>query len=322
MLNLTENEIMASWPADESVRVSVCCVTYKQEQYISQAIDSFLMQKTTFPFEIIIGEDCSDDNTLAILKVYQSRYPTLIKIITAENNVGMNKNFMRTFDSANGEFIAVCEGDDYWTDELKLQKQMEVMLKYPMCNICITKALSLHPDLTTESFCDLGDEVKIFPFTESILGPRKDFYPTASFFIRKNTLDLPSWILTAPVVDYYIHLFSSYPNGFVYLPIESTIYRRFSVGSLSSFMDNDKFIKLRLSSYTYGEKLLEIFGGGDNRNAIIKKQIEYMFSLCIVYLKMNNYKESIKCILRASSLNFVLTVKHILKVCGGKLRKV
>lgn len=321
MFHLTEAEIMASWQVDEPIRVSVCCITYKQEQYIAQAIDSFLMQKTTFPFEIIIGEDCSGDSTLDILSIYKTRYPHLIKIITADINMGMNKNFIRTFNAASGEFIAVCEGDDYWIDELKLQKQTEIMLEHPMCNMCITKALSLYPDLTTESFCDLGDRIKFFSFTESILGAKKDFYPTASFFIRKDALDLPNWILTTPVVDYYLHLFGSYPNGFVYLPIESTVYRRFSIGGLTSSMDNNKFITLRLSSYNYGKKLLEIFGGKSSyKNAIIQKQIEYMLSLCTVYLKVNNYKEAIRCLLKGFSLNFTFAIKHIFNICDGKFR--
>lgn len=133
MFHLTEAEIVANWPVDEPIRVSVCCITYKQERYIAQAIDSFLMQKTTFPFEIVIGEDCGGDGTLSILYEYQQRYPNLIKIITSEQNVGANANLLRVFNAARGDYIAVCEGDDYWIYENKLEEHFEFLEKNKDC---------------------------------------------------------------------------------------------------------------------------------------------------------------------------------------------
>ncbi|MFM5686600.1 glycosyltransferase family 2 protein [Aeromonas caviae] len=133
MFTLTESEIMAHWLDNNPVRVSICCITYNQEQYIAQAIDSFLMQKTTFPFEIIIGEDCGSDGTLAILAEYQTRYPNLIKVITAENNVGANANLLRVFNAAQGDYISVCEGDDYWCDEYKLEEHFKYLESNDNC---------------------------------------------------------------------------------------------------------------------------------------------------------------------------------------------
>jgi glycosyltransferase involved in cell wall biosynthesis len=89
-----------------------------------------LMQKTTFPFELVIGEDCSTDSTREIVLDYAKNYPDVIRIITSETNIGVNANERRTGLACQGEFTAICEGDDYWIDPLKLQKQYDAILKY------------------------------------------------------------------------------------------------------------------------------------------------------------------------------------------------
>ena len=105
--------------------LSIASITYNHEQFIAQAIESWLMQKTSFEIEIIIGEDCSTDNTRAIIEKYRKLHPDLIKLIISESNVGMMPNFIRTLAACRGKYIALCEGDDYWTDPYKLQKQVD-----------------------------------------------------------------------------------------------------------------------------------------------------------------------------------------------------
>lgn len=111
--------------------VSITCITYNHERFISEAIESFLMQDTTFPVEIIIGEDCSTDDTREIVKQYCRRYPEFIRMVTADVNVGARLNGIRTRQLATGKYIALCEGDDYWTDPLKLQKQVDFLETHP-----------------------------------------------------------------------------------------------------------------------------------------------------------------------------------------------
>ena len=107
--------------------VSVKMITYNHEPYIAQAIEGVLMQKTDFPIELIIGEDCSTDSTREIVLDYQKKYPDIIRVVTSEYNVGMIKNGLRTTKSCRGKYIAFCEGDDYWTDPYKLQKQVDFL---------------------------------------------------------------------------------------------------------------------------------------------------------------------------------------------------
>ncbi len=116
--------------------VSISCITYNHAPYIRQCLDGFLMQKTTFPFEILIHDDASTDGTASIIREYEEKYPEIVKpIYQKENQYSRGVSISATFNwsRAQGEYIALCEGDDYWTDPLKLQKQvdfLEINLEY------------------------------------------------------------------------------------------------------------------------------------------------------------------------------------------------
>lgn len=109
--------------------VSVGIITYNQAPYIRQAVDGILMQKTDFGMELVIGEDFSTDNTRAICTEYSEKYPHLIKLLPSRANIGAMSNFIRTLEACTGRYIAFCEGDDYWTDSYKLQKQVDFLEK-------------------------------------------------------------------------------------------------------------------------------------------------------------------------------------------------
>ena len=129
--------------------VSVLIMTYNQEKFIQQAIDSALAQKTDFEYEILIGDDCSTDRTGEICAEYQRQYPEKIRFITADRNVNkLGGNGTRLRHLARGEFLAPLEGDDYWTDTEKLQKQIEVFRRYPEVTLCLSGRETLHRDGT------------------------------------------------------------------------------------------------------------------------------------------------------------------------------
>ena len=115
--------------------VSVKMITYNHAPYIAQAIEGVLQQKTNFPFELVIGEDCSTDGTREIVLEYQKKYPDIIRVITSDKNVGMNRNSYRTMKACRGKYIAFCEGDDYWHHPDKLQKQVDYMESHPECGL-------------------------------------------------------------------------------------------------------------------------------------------------------------------------------------------
>ncbi len=124
--------------------VSICCITYNHESYIRDAIEGFLMQKTTFPFEIIIHDDASTDDTAKIIQEYANQYPELfVTILQKENqwSKGIRPSPTYVWPRARGKYIALCEGDDYWTDPYKLQKQVDFMKENPDCSLCFHNVL-------------------------------------------------------------------------------------------------------------------------------------------------------------------------------------
>lgn len=123
----------------DEVKVSICCVTYNHAQYIRQCLDGFLMQKTDFPIEILIHDDASTDGTQDIIREYEKKYPELIKpIYQSENQYSKGVKISMTYNwpRAKGKYIATCEGDDYWTDPDKLQKQVDFMESHPDYVMC------------------------------------------------------------------------------------------------------------------------------------------------------------------------------------------
>jgi glycosyltransferase involved in cell wall biosynthesis len=123
--------------------LSIVCVTYNHEKYISDAIESFLMQQTSFPYEIIIHDDASTDGTADIIKKYEKKHPTRIRTIyQSKNQYSQGINLVEPlFKMARGKYIALCEGDDYWIDPQKLQKQVDFMTAHPECSISCHKVL-------------------------------------------------------------------------------------------------------------------------------------------------------------------------------------
>ena len=110
--------------------VSICCLTYNHEKYIKEALDSFLAQKTNFQFEIVIHDDVSTDQTTNIIKEYQKKFANIQILLPKENKDSKGeKIYPSLFKEAKGKYIALCDGDDYWIDPLKLQKQFDFMEK-------------------------------------------------------------------------------------------------------------------------------------------------------------------------------------------------
>src|SRR3972149_8846841 len=125
--------------SDSKPLVSVCCITYNHEAYIRNSIEGFLMQITTFPIEIIIHDDASIDNTSDIIREYEIKYPEIIKAIYQTENQwskGIKPSPTYVWPRARGKYIALCEGDDYWTDPHKLQKQVDFMENHQEYSLC------------------------------------------------------------------------------------------------------------------------------------------------------------------------------------------
>lgn len=218
------------------VLVSVNCITYNHEDYIAQAIEGFLNQKTNFEFEILIGEDCSTDQTLKIVEEYRALNPHKIRLITSDRNVGAMNNSYRLLEASKGKYIALCEGDDYWTDPYKLQKQVDYMEGNPDCTFCFHNGTVINAKTDQQ-------EREVIPWMGS---NRKYYYgknhsydagklallgyiPTASFLFPKELLrNLPDWCATSVVGDNVIKLITT-SHGYAYYIDEVMCAYRFGV---------------------------------------------------------------------------------------------
>ena len=129
--------------------LSVVMTTYNHERYIASAIESVLRQQTDFRVEIVVGEDCSTDRTLNIVRDYERMYPECIRIVTSESNVGWRENYRRTIAAAQGRYIALLDGDDYFTHRKKLQMQVDLLEANPDVGMCYTRSERVDEDGAT-----------------------------------------------------------------------------------------------------------------------------------------------------------------------------
>jgi glycosyltransferase involved in cell wall biosynthesis len=164
-------------------------ITYNHEDYIAQAIEGVMMQQTTFPIELIIGEDCSTDNTHKICIEYQEKYPDKIRLLLPVSNLGMMKNFITTLNACKGKYIALCEGDDYWIDPLKLQKQVDFLEQnddYGMVSTLRKNFNQINSKMATPGL-KFNEPFKTYTF-EDVITKSDIEIPTLTTLIRRNIL--------------------------------------------------------------------------------------------------------------------------------------
>jgi len=201
--------------------VSICMITYNHEAYIKQAIESVLMQKCDFPIELVIGEDCSTDNTFMICQEL-AQNNSQIKLLPSIANLGMMTNFIRTLEVSSGKYIAILEGDDYWTDPLKLQKQVNFMDVNPDFAICFHPVKIWHDGKLKRDFIT----PKVNDVTTLKDLAKGNFMHTPSALFRNNLFDqLPPEFSQSPVGDYFLHMLNARHGKIKKLPDVMAVYR-------------------------------------------------------------------------------------------------
>ena len=219
--------------------VSFLCATYNQRDYIGKCIEGFLAQKVNFPIEIIIHDDASTDGTAEIVRKYAQKYPDIIKpILQTENQyskkAGVWKNFI--YPKAQGKYFADCEGDDYWTDPNKIQKQVEFLESHPEYSACAhrCKNFNCQNNVFTESFPSIEKE-KDFSLDEIIIGGGGLLGTNTIVYTRAFLDDLNEDYWKASPVGDFPQMLSLAKRGKIhYFPDEMSVYRLFVKGSWSS----------------------------------------------------------------------------------------
>ena len=244
----TQQEIMANW-ADEGPLVSIICITYNHERYIEDAIRGFLVQETNFPFEIIIHDDASTDSTRSIIEAYARLYPALIiPVFQSKNQYSQGVRVMlHAAGYAAGQYIALCEGDDFWISPGKLQTQVDALRRY-------------HPAIKVANgkpehhlFCKRAEGIKLISASE-IIRCGGSFMPTGSMLIRRSFFDRVNQHHTSfykrHLTGYFYQIFCSLRGGALYIDRPMSVYRYVSSGSWTERMVNEQaFYKQWLTNY-------------------------------------------------------------------------
>ncbi|UGV31816.1 glycosyltransferase [Halopseudomonas aestusnigri] len=247
----SQDEIMSNWHGHSvAPLVSVLCATYNHRPYIEDAIKGFLLQKTSFPFEIVIHDDCSSDGTLEVLLDFKNRYPCIIRIIAqTENQYSRGYRPIPTASSfALGKYLAICEGDDFWIDSLKLECQKNQLEANPDVSMCFHNAYRLNARVGTVDLFNKLDFPKTIRPRDIVL--KGWFSPTASFFLRKSVMDNVSRSLSDGANgDMLILLESSLAGSVVYDSDVRSVYRYLSSGSMSVTSSYRELVDKKVSFY-------------------------------------------------------------------------
>ena len=207
------------------MKVSVCMITYNQEKFIAQAIESVMMQQTNFRHELVIGEDCSTDKTREICIEYQEKYPDKIRLLLHEKNLGMMQNFFQTFQACQGQYVALLEGDDYWIAPHKLQKQTDFLDTHPDYATCFTRTLAFAEDNGRKPYYIPAPKYQKHTLTlEDLL--RCNSIATCSVMFRNQlSRSLPDWFFSLQMGDWPLHIMNAQHGKIGYIDELMAAYR-------------------------------------------------------------------------------------------------
>ena len=245
---------------DNAPLVSVVCITYNHGEYLRDALDGFLSQETDFPFEIIVHDDCSTDGTTDILREYAEKYPELIVPLYEEQNCysrGIRVIHPMMTDVAKGKYIAICEGDDFWCDPKKLQRQIEYLEQHEDCSLVLHNGYGLDIQSGKKTPIDPYEKSGIIS-THDAICEKKNLPPTASMvFRRQHILEMPEFFLNAGVGDRPRRMYLALRGHIYYMHEKMCVYRMNVAGSFSQRVKNEAVRKECL------DKMLAFFDNYD-----------------------------------------------------------
>ena len=297
--------------------LSVCLITYNHAKYIKEAIDGVLMQKVNFSWELIIADDFSTDGTREIILEYKKKYPDFIKLILQEKNVGPTQNWIDLITSPTSKYIAYFEGDDYWTDPHKLQKQVDFLERNPDFAICFHNMQIIYEDNPHLNRISNINQQEITTIVNLACG---NYIHTASCIFRKNFPEIPDWFYRCPIGDYPLHLLNAQWGKIKFIDEVMGVYRVHKGG-----IWENKSLSYRLEKWV---DMLDIIRNKFNNdiNKILNNNLHKAnFHLAECYLKNDDYE---KCKfylmkMRRNNLHFryrlkieILHLKYFIKTKG------
>ena len=308
-----------AWPKGTKPLVSICCITYNHQRFIAQAIEGFLMQETTFPVEILINDDASTDDTASIVRDYQARFPGLIRsFIWVENQYSKGEiSLHKLFLAASGEFLAICEGDDYWISKHKIQKQIEFLEKHDDVGLCIHDAFREtigHEEgpVPREPFFHWYPD-RALTFADFVGG----FAPHTASCVFRNRQDILYPIIERKMRFAMTIFFALLADGSAAacLPDKMSVYRVHPGGIYSCRPPEEQLIMDNICQW----RSRNYFRTKEHRRIFSLKLIENYIALLSIYLKKKDCSHSLFAAIRILELLFVPPCPRALRVNAFRL---
>ncbi len=266
-----------------AVKVSVLMLTYNHSKYIADAIESVIRQKTNFPFELVIGEDCSTDDTARICREYQEKYPEIIRLTTSAENIGLQENFIRTYHQCTGKYMAICEGDDFWINKSKLQIQADFLDQHEEYSACFHRALNYYQEDGSKSIGNGGYQKKVNTVLDII---NSNPITNVTVMFRRGLFgELPSWFSQVTSYDFAIHVLNAEQGDIYFMNKVMAVYRQHKE-SIWSMATTDKQILISVVN-----RQLLIAHYKDKNRSIYDKLVDTYTNGCI---RLVHYYQSIR----------------------------
>jgi glycosyltransferase involved in cell wall biosynthesis len=257
--------------------VSVVTTTHNQEAYVRDAFDSFVAQQIDFPMEIVVADDASTDSTPAIIQQYVDRYPHLFRPIFRPKNLGLNRNLVGALAAARGTYIALCEGDDYWIDPLKLSKQVAFLDRHPKTAVCFHPVRTIWEDgrVEDEDFPPVvwRDDLSL----DTLI--RRNFIQTNSVVYRclPHYRGIPADVMP---LDHYLMVRHAFSGDIAMLPETMAVYRRHSQGMWNNRVaDPARFWQMFGGGHAaLYDAMIDLAAGDPAREDLIGGMADWVFS--------------------------------------------
>lgn len=263
-------------------KVTVVLLTYNHESYIAQAVESVLMQEADFPYEVIVVEDCSTDNTRRILEGYRDRFPGRLQLRLADSNRNDNRAWGQAILDARGQYVALLDGDDYWTSPHKLRKQVACLDQHPEFSMCFHNARIVHEGGNRPSTLHNGPDQKPVSTIDDLW--RRNFIATCSTMLRAGLLSrLPQWFDTLPFGDWPLHILHARHGAIGYLDEVMAVYR-IHPGGLYAGCAPTRQLEDVVGFY---DAMLEHLPGGD-RKTMKGARARHAYALAEAYVAEGN----------------------------------
>ena len=254
--------------------VDILMPVYNHEKYIEDALKGVVSQKTNFNFRLLIGEDFSTDNSRQIIENYRNSYPSIIFPSYRERNLGAHENSKLLFAQATSKYIAICEGDDYWTGIYKIQTQVDFLEANPDFAICFHRVYLLEDGaLPIISDSNISEKEESYSIEDLAQG---NFIHTPSVIFRNNLEHVPNWLVESPAADYLLHMLNAQYGKIKYFPEPMAVYRIHAQGIWNSqkyeyrLLNTIKTIDLMINEFDGNVKEILIKQNAGNYNSLAK----------------------------------------------------